>query len=72
MVKSVKCSRQWANYISKQMAVAALTIHSAPAKVPAVKHFPATSGTPSTLATPVLKANVFAVGGTYESENRNE
>jgi hypothetical protein len=54
------------------MAGAAPAIHSAPVNLLPVRYFPPTSVTPWTLATFVLNANVFALGGIYESENRNE
>jgi hypothetical protein len=57
--------------MSKQMAVAALAIHSARVTASGQVLLSKFSGALA-LASPVLKAIVFAAGGTYESENRNK
>jgi hypothetical protein len=69
---TVKSFRHLAANISKQMTVVEPAIHSAPVNLSPVRYFPPISVTPWTLASPVLYLNVFAVGGIYESENRNE
>ena len=58
--------------MSKQLTVAAHRDSLGAGQPPSGQVLPPTSGTPWTLATPVLLVNVLALGGSYESENRNE
>ena len=62
----------WGTTFRSNAPLPPIAVHLAPVNLPPVRYFPPISGAPWTLATRVLEADVFALGGMYESENRDE